>query len=361
VTTPATDIDLLKRLTEAHGTSGSEGAVRAIVAAEIGGDLRCDRTGNLIAERPGTADDLRLMITGHMDEVGFAVQSITGDGYIKFVPMGGWWGHTLLAQRVHILTRAGHEVLGVITSTPPHFLSEDARNRVMKVDEMYMDIGASSREMAMDDFGVRLGDPIVPDSLLTPMHRPNLLLAKAFDNRCGVGATIQAAQNLADGKHPNTLLAVATVQEEVGCRGILTACHAANPNIALVMEGTPADDRTGSNPADCQGRLGGGAQIRLQDPSAIMNRGLAEYVISIAEVCNIPHQVAVRTSGGTDAKNAHLHGIGVPTVVIGTPARYIHTHNSIIDIDDYRAVVQLATEVARRLDASTAATFTTYL
>lgn len=355
------DIQLLESLTLAHGAPGSEHAVRRIVIDSLGGTFTADRVGSIMTERAGTAADPRVMVTAHMDEVGFAVQQITGDGYLRLMTIGGWWGHTLLAQRVRIKTRAGHEVLGVITSTPPHFLKEEQRKQVLNPEDMYVDIGASSDREVREDFGIGLGDPMVPDSSFTRLHRPNLLMCKAFDNRVGVGAMIEVTRNLAGGGHPNTLVALGTAQEEVGIRGAVTGAEIARPDVALVLEGAPADDAPGSKRADCQGALGAGAQVRLLDPTAIMNRELAEFILEVARSEGIPHQVAVRKTGGTDAKAFHLHRQGVPTVVIGTPARYIHTHNSIIDITDFRAVVALVTAVVTRLDSATVANFTRYI
>ena len=354
-------LSLLKDLTEAHSVPGSEDAVRAIFRRELAslGSIQCDRLGSIACERPGPPDSPRVLVAGHCDEVGFAVQQITPRGFLKLTALGGWWTHTLVSQRVRILTRSQREILGVISSTPPHFLSDSQRDKLMSLDQLFVDIGASSREEA-NSWGVQLGDPVAPDSAFTPMANPDLFLAKAFDNRAGMAATIQSMQALASTPLPCTLIAAGSVQEEVGCRGAQTLGALTNPDVALVMEGTPADDTPGMDLSESQGRLGSGVQIRVMDPSAIMNRRLVDFVTATATAAGIPHQVAVRKSGGTDAKSLQFSGTGVPCVVLGTPARYIHSHNSLIHIEDYLSAVRLVTEVVRRLDTPTVASFTAW-
>lgn len=354
-------ISLLKELTEAHSIPGHEDEVRAIFVDELGecGDLSTDQNGSVFCETGGAGP--RVMIAGHMDEVGFMVQNITHDGFIQFVTLGGWWEHTLLSQRVEIRTRDGEKIIGVIGSKPPHFLPESARKQVMGIDQMFIDIGASSRREAVDGFGISLGDPIAPVSSFCSLGREDLFMAKAFDNRAGMAGVIQAGQILGDGGHPNRLILAGTVQEEVGCRGAKTAANFIQPDVAIVLEGPPADDTPGFAKADSQGCLGGGVQIRLFDPTAITNPRLGRLAISIAEKENIPHQVTVRRSGGTDAGSFHIARTGIPSIVLGVPARYIHSHNAIIDLSDYLAMVTLTVALAKRLDEETVEGLTSYL
>jgi endoglucanase len=352
-------LDLLRALSEAFGPPGHEDAVRRLFAREVGGDLRTDRVGSVMAELPGTGP--RVLLESHLDEVGFAVRLITPEGFLKLTPLGSWWGHTLPAQRVRILTRRGEEILGVITSKPPHFLSEDERATVQKPEQLFVDVGASSAAQASREFGLAIGDPVVPDTAFTTLRNGDLLLGKAFDNRAGTGVLIQALQQLRRLPHPNTLVGVGAVQEEVGARGARCAAALAKPDIAIVLEGAPADDTPGCPLGEAQGALGRGPQIRLLDPTALMNRPLAHWVIELAAELGLPHQIAVRTSGGTDASALHLYDLGVPTVVIGVPARYIHTHQSIIHRHDYHATLQLVLAIGQRLDAAVAARCTDFL
>lgn len=352
-------LDLLEKLAEAHGAPGHEGAVRRIFREELG-SAKTDRTGNVFCEKKGSAAKPRIIVSGHMDEVGFVVQAISKSGLIKFAPVGGWWSHTLLAQRVRILTQDGAEILGVIGAKPPHFLSEAEREKLVKIDDMFIDVGALSAEDLRDRFGVRLGDSIVPQSPFVKLKNPDFLLCKAFDNRVGMSLTIQATKMLDEVAHPNTVFAVGTVQEEVGVRGAETVGYTVEPDAAIVLEGTPADDLPGIQEDERQGVVGRGVQIRIQDPSAIMNQRFVEYVRHTAESHEIPHQLAVRRSGSTDARAIHLHRQGVPTIVLGVPARYIHTHNSIIHLDDYLSALRLIMILLRNLDGGVVEGFTAF-
>ena len=168
-------------------------------------------------------------------------------------------------------------------------------------------------------FGVALGDPIAPVSAFTPLAGEDCFMAKAFDNRVGMAGTIQAGQILSQSTHPNRLILCGTVQEEVGLRGARTAAFLAKPDVAIVLEGPPADDTPGFSRAECQGRLGGGVQIRMFDPSAIANPRLARLAIDTARAEGIAHQITVRRSGGTDAGSFHLANDGIPRSCSGCP------------------------------------------
>lgn len=351
---------LLKACTEAAGAPGSERQVRRIITREIPGEHSTDKCGNVICDLGGAGP--RVLQEAHMDEVGFMVQSLTDDGFIRFVTLGGWWPHVLLAQRVRVCTAAGDEIVGVVTSKPPHFLSAEEREKVMAIDNLYIDVGAASADELRQEFGIEVGDAIVPDSAFTQLRNPDLLLAKAFDNRVGVAVGIHACELLSSQERPNRLTFVGAVQEELGTRGAQAAMHSVDPDVAIVLEGTPADDVPGSGGADAkQGALRKGPQVRIMDPSAMMNRPLVNLLRDTAAELEIPLQLAVRRSGGTDARPIHLHGRGVPTVVLGVPARYIHTHSSIIYLPDYLHTVQLVCEVVRRLDSETIASLTSFV
>jgi endoglucanase len=354
-------VSLLQELTEAHSVPGHEDEVRAIFVDELEkcGELSTDRNGSVFCEI--AADGPRVLVAGHMDEVGFLVQNITADGFIQFVAVGGWWEHSLLSQRVEILTRGGTKILGVVSSKPPHLLAEAQRRQVMTIDQMFIDVGADNRKVAMEQMGISLGDPIAPVSGFTAMARDGYFMAKAFDNRVGMAAAIQCGQLLSSNDLPNHLIIAGTVQEEVGLRGAKTAANFIKPDVAIVLEGPPADDGPGMSRADSQGRLGAGVQIRLFDPTAITNPRLAQLAIEVAKAEGIPHQLTVRRSGGTDAGSFHLANEGVPTIVLGVPARYIHSHNAIIDLHDYLCMVGLVAALVRRLDDKAVKELVTYI
>jgi len=348
-----TAIRLLDTLTQAHGAPGFEGDVRALFELELSGlPVSTDPLGNTVATLEGSGQGPRVMVTGHFDEVGFLVQAITDRGLIKFISNGGWWSHTLLAQRVRIQTALNGEILGVIGSTPVHFLNESDRNRVMPLEQMFIDIGATSRD-DVETFGIRPGDPVVPEAGFTRLANPNWLMSKAFDNRVGIAATIQTLQHFQNHPLPCQLFGTGTVQEEIGARGAMTVANRIQPDVALVMEGSPADDGPGMDLSLAQGRVGAGVQIRLADATAIMDRPLAHLAIETAKQEGIPYQIAVRSRGGTDARSFQAAQQGTRAIVLGVPARYIHTHNALIHVDDYLATVRLAIALVNRLDQST--------
>ncbi len=347
-----TSLELLKSLTQADGIPGHEAEVRQIFRNRLAnaGTIKTDRLGSIFCERTGTAQQPRILLDSHMDEVGFMVQYLTDDGYVKFLPIGSWWAHTLLAQRVTITTKMG-KIPGIIGSTPPHLFGAEARDKVMDTRDLFIDIGAENREQAAETFGVLPGCPIAPYGPFMPMKNRKLFSAKAFDNRAGVAIVIEAL--LALKTHPNTVISAGTVQEEVGMRGAKTLTSTVQPDIAIVIEGSPADDTPGLGNRASQGKLNGGVQIRLYDPSMIVNPKLAEFVIQTAEQHHIPYQIAIRQSGGTDGGSIHQANRGIPSIVLGVPARYVHSHVSIINIDDYTATLELVKQLIHQIDSST--------
>ena len=355
---PSETIRLLEEYTQAHGTSGHEDAVRAIfVRAMRGRKLQADGLGGVLASPTKAVKGPRVVLTAHMDEIGFLVQSVTTDGFLRLVPVGGWPDGVLAAQRLRIFARSSQkEFIGIVAALPPHQGGAQAAS----VDKVYVDIGARSAE-AVAHHGIRPGDPVVPDGPFTALAEPGLYAAKAFDNRVGMTALTLATHELDASATPCNLLAVATVQEEVGCRGAVVAARLAQPEVVIVLEGPPADDAPGLYSPESQGSLGRGVQVRAFDPTAIMNPRLVDLTLAVAAENGIPCQLAVRRTGGTDARSFQAHEIGVPVIVLGVPARYIHTHNAVLDVADLQACVDLSVALVRRLNAQTVAALTQYL
>ena len=354
-------IQLLQQLTEAHAVPAHEEEVRDIFLKELEGkgEFSTDKLGSVFCE--GVGEGPRVLVAGHMDEIGFLVQRITPDGFLSLVPVGGWWTHTLLSQRLEVKNREGRKILGVVASVPPHLLPEAARQQVLPVERLFLDVGADSEAEVADSLGIRVGDPVAPVTAFTAMEKPGRFMAKAFDNRVGMAAAIQAGQELLGESLPNRLIIGGTVQEELGLRGAKTAANHIKPDVALVMEGPPADDAPGMSRVESQGKLGGGVQIRTFDPTHVTNPALARFAIETAEEEGIPHQVTVRRSGGTDAGSFHVANEGIPSIVIGVPARYIHSHNAIMDIEDQVNAVKLVNAMVKRLDAATVEGFVKYI
>lgn len=174
------------------------------------------------------------MVAGHLDEIGFMVSSIDDKGFLSFQTVGGWWEQVMLAQRVTVMTRGGN-IPGVIGSKPPHILKPEARKKSVDKKEMFIDIGASSKEEALE-FGVRPGDFVVPVCEFTVMKNEKYLMAKAWDNRIGCAIAIDVLRGLRGVNHPNTVYGVGTIQEEVGLRGARTSAHLIQPDIGFGVD-----------------------------------------------------------------------------------------------------------------------------
>lgn len=347
---------MLRELTEAPGVPGFEAPVRRVIRKYLGGlaEIEQDGLGSLICRKAGTSDRPRIMLAGHMDEIGFMVTLITKEGFLKFQTLGGWWSQVMLAQRVVVKTRRG-EVVGIVGSKPPHILTEDERKKVAEHKDMFIDIGAASEAEARERFGVRPGDPVIPVSPFEPMANPRLLLAKAWDCRIGCALFIDTIKALADIGHPNTVYGVGTVQEEVGLRGATTSVDLVDPDVGLALEVGIAGDMPGVKETEAQTKLGQGPVVLLYDSSMVAHPKLRDFVLSVAEDQKIPTQFDAMARGGTDAGRIHIHKGGVPSLVIGVPCRYIHSHSGIIHLDDYENTLKLLVAVIRRLDHAAAA------
>lgn len=349
---------MFKTLTELPGAPGFEHEVRRFLREELAKhteEFVEDRLGSLFGVLRGNPAGPRIMAGGHMDEVGFMSTTILDNGMIRFQALGGWWNQVLLAQRMQIITSRG-PVLGVIASTPRHLLDEAQRSKPVEITAMLLDIGADNRDHALS-MGVRPGLPIVPVSEFTPLGNEKKILAKAWDNRFGVGLAIDLIRELKSDSLPNTLYAGATVQEEVGMRGAQTAAALIDPDLCYTLEAGPAGDASGDPHA--LGLIGKGAVVRILDSSIVPNRTLTEFILDIAETNQIPYQFFI-SPGATDGGKIHLHGRGVPTAVLGICARYIHTSASMIHTDDYDAAKELLIKLIRASDKTMYDTVTSF-
>ncbi|MDR7077752.1 putative aminopeptidase FrvX [Neobacillus niacini] len=344
-------LNLFKTLTELPGASGNEHLVRNFMREQLtqyADEIVQDKLGSIFGVKKGNQNGPTIMVAGHMDEVGFMVTQITDNGMLRFQPLGGWWSQVLLAQRVQVMTNNG-PVIGVIGSIPPHLLDESKKSKPMDIKNMLIDIGADDRADA-EAIGIRPGQSILPICPFTPMANAKKILAKAWDNRYGCGLAIELLQEVKDETLPNILFSGATVQEEVGLRGAQTAANMINPDIFFALDASPANDMSGSKSEF--GQLGKGALLRILDKSMVTHRGMREFILDTAETNNIPYQYFV-SQGGTDAGRVHQSNEGVPSGVIGICSRYIHTHASMIHIDDYAAAKELIVKLVKACDQTT--------
>ena len=348
---------LLKELTQVHGVPGYEREVRALIRSymEPLGEISQDKIGSLICRLDGEGP--RVMLAGHMDEIGFMVRHVTEEGFIKFLSLGDWWDQVLLGQRVVIKTAKG-DMFGVIGAKSPHLLPTEERKKLVKRTDMYIDIGSTS-QAETEEAGVRVGDPIVPDARFTPLLGGRAYLSKAFDDRFGCALVIEARQLFANREHPNTIFGVTTVQEEVGLRGAGTSVELIDPDVAIILEADIAGDVPGIEEEESAIKLGGGPSVIVYDRSMIPNLRLRDLTFDTAKELGIALQFSAIEAGGTDGGAIHLHKAGVPAIVLGVATRHMHSHGAIIRRADYDNTVKLLTAVVDRLDATTVAELTT--
>ncbi|HKV85276.1 MAG TPA: M42 family metallopeptidase [Ktedonobacterales bacterium] len=334
---PQVNVELLKRLTETPGVSGREELVRALVIEELKphvDEIRVDALGNVIATKKG-AGKRKVMLAAHMDEIGFMVRHIDDQGFVRIQPLGGFDSRVLVAQRAVVHTRSGERLRGVVTpATKPIHLMGDEKPAAPKLEEFYIDLGLAPervREL------VSLGDSITLDRTLERVG--DNLIAKAMDDRTGVFTMIEAIRKL--GKHEVDVLAVATVQEEVGLRGATTAAFQLQPDVAIAIDTTLAVDTPGMPLTDAVTRLGQGVAIKVFDSSFIPNFKLVAHLRAVAEAQSIAHQLEVLPRGGTDAGAMQRAGAGAAAITLSIPSRYVHTVNEMVNLGDLDAASSL--------------------
>lgn len=340
---------LLKDLTLLSGVSGDEKAISDYMKKTIGSELPClkDNLGSVAFELKGSSDKPKILVVGHMDEIGFMVHSILKNGLIRVVNLGGWDPRTLMSSPVEVINHKGERHIGLIGSVPVHHL-KDASGK-LSLDDMYIDLGAESDEEVKNIFGVRKGDFVVPMPHYAYIDKKDIMLSKAFDDRAGVALAIETALHFKNKKHPNTIYCAGSTQEEVGTRGAQTIANLIKPDLAIVLEGAPGDDFPG-NKDEIQCGMNKGVQMRVVDPTMVTNPRLKNFVMDICEKHNIPCQIAVRKSGGTDAGKIHVSNLGVPSVVLAVPVRYAHSHNGMMSMKDYKSALDLVIKLVESID-----------
>ena len=340
---------ILKDLSMLRGIPGQEKEVRDYMKEAMephAESIDTDNLGSVIAKKTGKEGGPKIMVAGHMDEVGFMVSKITDEGYVKFIPAGGWWSQVMLAQQMEITLASGKRVRGVIGAKAPHILTEEERKKPVKIDDMYLDIGVKDKEEAKN-LGIRTGDMITPYIESIEMANPDYLLGKAWDNRVGCAAAVETLDNLKDTNHPNIYFGVGTVQEEVGLRGATTSTYHVNPDIGIAVDTTICYDFPGG---DKETELGKGVGIMVADSSMVGHKGMRDFVIKAAEDNDIPYQLTHLKRGGTDGGKIHLSRSGVPSIALALPVRYLHSHTSIVHAKDYENLLKLLKVLLETLD-----------
>jgi endoglucanase len=342
-------IQFLKRLLSTPGPSGDETAAARVwrdEAQAFADEVRTDIRGNTFALLKG--DLPRVLLAGHIDEIGLMVTHIDSDGFLWFAPVGGWDAQVLIGQRVRLLGRQG-EVIGVIGKKAIHLMKSDERERASRIEDLWIDIGAKNRDEALAQ--VRVGTVGVIDA---PVYEfPNgRIVSRSIDNRIGAFTVLEALRALAHERPAATVAAVATVQEEITFAGARTSAFAFDPQVAIVVDVTHATDHPEANKRQAgEIKLGGGPVISRGSAGSPV---VFEMLVSLAEREGIPYVVeASPRATGTDADAIHLSRGGVATGIISIPNRYMHSPNEMIALEDVDHAVRLIAAFVRALSAET--------
>jgi len=328
------DIDLLTTLCETPGAPGREERIREVVRRELepaADSIEVDPLGNLIARRTGGGGP-RLMLSAHMDEISFMVTHVEDSGYLRLIPLGGFDPKTLTAQRVIVHGR--EDLLGVLGTKAVHLMSDDEKRRPPKLEDYFVDVGLSAervREL------VRPGDVVTRERAMARLG--DLLTCKSLDNRAGLYVMVKAFQALSE--HRCEVIAVGSVQEEVGLRGARVATQRVKPHIGLAIDITLANDLPDAKPHERITALGGGAAIKVYDASVIVPGAVIDHLVAIGEERGIATQLEVMVRGGTDTKELALSGDGALAGCVSIPTRYVHQVVETCHPDDLDACVDL--------------------
>lgn len=352
-------LSLIRALSDAPGASGFEDAVVDVLRGHVDGLGVAfeDRMRNFYLDRCGNAAGRPvLQLDAHTDEVSFIVQAVKPNGTLRFLQLGRWVPAGVAAHRVLVRNARGEYIPGVIATTPPHYASEAEKNAAPRVEDMTIDVGASSAEEAVNDFGIRIGEPVVPDVKFQYDAAHDLMIGKAFDCRLGCAAIAETLRALAGDELGVNVVGAWATQEEVGTRGAAVTARRVRPDVAIVFEGCPADD-TVAEPYMVQTAIKKGPMLRHIDARMITHPRFQRYALNMGEKLGIPVQSSVRSGGSTNGAPIHLSNLGVPCIVVGLPTRYIHTHHGIAAYGDFENAVKLAAAVIRSLNADVLAGF----
>lgn len=331
--------NILKELCLLNGTSGREEKIREYIIAKIGdkAEINVDPLGNVIALVKGrNRAKNKVMISAHMDEVGFIIRYITDDGYLKFTPVGGVDEKVVYGRNLVV---GESEISGVVCVKPVHLLEGDERQLCPPIKDMFIDIGASSKEEA--EKYVKIGDSAYFVSDYVEFGN-SLIKAKGIDDRFGCAAMLRMIE---EGIEYDTYFAF-LVQEEVGCRGARVAAYSVDPDYAIVLEATTAADVANVNDINSVCKLGDGAVVSFMDNGTVYDTELFRRSREIAAENEIKWQTKTMVAGGNDASAIHLSRGGVYTLAISIPCRYIHSATCVANREDMMSVYNLAVKMS---------------
>lgn len=331
------DFTYFKELANLNGIAGHEKQVRGYMKKELmkySDEIVQDKLGGVFGIKKGGVGPT-IMIAGHMDEVGAMVVGITDHGFIKMLAIGGLNPEVLVSQNVQITIDNNKTIAGVVGAIPPH-MARNSEKKEISFDSLLLDIGADSKEHAIA-MGVKVGQQITPVNYFYFTEDGKKIVSKAWDDRVGCAMALEVMKEISNIKHPNTVVAGGTVQEEVGLRGAKVASTMIAPDLFLAVDVSPVGDFLPKDDVNANGKLGGGFLVRYYDPRCIMNPEIFQYFEKLAQKNNISFQY-FKSTGGTDAAEAQYAGTGTLSTTVGVPGRYIHSTATMIHVDDLKAV-----------------------
>ena len=349
------DMKFAKELSDVFGPSGYEHDVAKLIMDNMAEfDVEKDTMQNVYA-RFKNADTSKptLMLDAHTDEVGFMVHAVKSNGLLKIIQIGGWVESNIPAHLVWVRALDGKMIRGITSSKPPHFMSAADRAKPLSMDDIFVDVGATSRAEVLA-MGIDVGCPIGPEVDFSYNEETGVLFGKSFDNRIGCLCIAETMKKLKDEKLDVNLVGAFATQEEVGLRGAIVTAQTVKPKFAIVFEGSPSDDFI-YPPEETQGAMKAGVQIRCRDNGMISHPGFVALARKIATEKGIKAQYTVRTGGSTNAGPIHTSGGAVPTLVLGIPVRYAHTHYCYCAAEDVEAAITLGVAIIKAMDEKTIA------
>jgi len=341
--------EMYRELVDLPGVASHEKYIRKYVKnrlEKVSETIYQDKIGSVFGSINESKYGPKIMIAGHMDEVGAMVTNITDKGFIKMIPIGSINAPVALSQHMNIVLDDGSFCPGVVGAKPPHLLRDDTSKQVSSFEDFLLDIGADSKKHAID-LGVKIGQQIVFENNYKVTKDGKKIFSKAWDDRFGTAMAIDILETVNKDDIPCQLYAGANVQEEVGLRGAKTSSYMIKPDLFIAVDCSPCSDTF--EDSEVGGSLGKGFMIRFYDPRCIMHQGMKQFIEETAKKHDIPFQY-YKSMGGTDAAEVQLSGDGVLVCTIGMPARYIHSTTSMIHIDDYEAVKKIILAMLKELD-----------
>ena len=340
--------EFLEKLVNAPSPTGFEQPAQSVYREylkDIADKISTDVMGNVDAVL-NLEGDPRIVLMGHVDEVGLQVKYIDEKGFIRFHMLGGVDAHLTPGNRVKILTSKG-EILGVIGKKAIHLQKPEERKKIVKIDEQFIDIGASSRD-EVKEIGIEIGDPIIFEHYYAPLGKGDLVVSRCFDDKIGTFIIAEVIKSLKGTKFEGAVHAVSTTQEEIGTRGAITSSYSVDPQVGIAYDVTFASDSPDMKESDIGIIKMGGGPVLVRGPN--INPILFDLFVNTAKELKMPYQLlATPRATGTDARSIQMTRSGVATTLIAIPNRYMHSMSEVVNLNDVNDIIRLSVAVIQKI------------